>query len=99
VAKVVGQVQAPKVIVFRYIPKERFRRRQGHRHQYTRLEVEAIELPGGKKARAAKDEAPAATDAPKPSARRKTAGDKPAARKPAAARPAARAASKSKASK
>lgn len=78
VAKVVEQVKAPKVIVFRYIPKERFRKRRGHRQQYTRLSIEAIELPGGKKAKAATADAPAAEPARKPAAGRKPATVKPA---------------------
>jgi len=32
-----------KVIVFKYIPRERYRRRRGHRQQYTRLRIDAIE--------------------------------------------------------
>jgi large subunit ribosomal protein L21 len=45
-ARVEGHVQGPKVIVYRYIPKERFRRKQGHRQQYTRLAIESISFPG-----------------------------------------------------
>ena len=33
-----------KVIVFKYRPKKRIRVRTGHRQQYTRLKVEAIEM-------------------------------------------------------
>ncbi len=32
-----------KVIVFKYIPRERYRRKRGHRQQYTRLRIDAIE--------------------------------------------------------
>ncbi len=32
-----------KVIVFKYIPRERYRRKRGHRQQYTRLHIDAIE--------------------------------------------------------
>jgi large subunit ribosomal protein L21 len=49
-AKVVGHVRAPKVIVFKYIPKERYRRKQGHRQQYTKLEIQEILVPGVKAA-------------------------------------------------
>ncbi len=45
-ASVVAQVKAPKVIVFKYKPKERYRRKRGHRQQYTRLKVEAIQVEG-----------------------------------------------------
>jgi large subunit ribosomal protein L21 len=45
-ASVVGQIRAPKVIVFKYIPKERYRRKAGHRQQYTRVEIQDILIPG-----------------------------------------------------
>ncbi len=32
-----------KIIVFKYIPRERYRRKRGHRQQYTRLRIDAIE--------------------------------------------------------
>lgn len=41
-AKVVGQVKGDKVVVFKYKPKVRYRRRLGHRQPYTRLAVEEI---------------------------------------------------------
>jgi large subunit ribosomal protein L21 len=44
--KVVGQIRAPKVIVFKYIPKERYRRKKGHRQQYTKVEIQEIVIPG-----------------------------------------------------
>jgi len=31
-----------KIIVFKYIPRERYRRKQGHRQQYTRLHIDEI---------------------------------------------------------
>lgn len=40
---VMGTVKGPKVIVFRYSPKKRIRRKTGHRAQYTRLLVQSIE--------------------------------------------------------
>ena len=90
VAKVVEQIQAPKVIVFRYIPKERFRRKRGHRQQYTRLAIETIEFPGGKKAKPAAAEesatAPARKAAP---GRKKSAPAKAGSSKKPAARAAA----------
>ncbi len=42
VAKVVGQVKGDKVVIFKYKPKVRYRRRRGHRQPYTRLSVEEI---------------------------------------------------------
>jgi large subunit ribosomal protein L21 len=89
VARVVEQVLAPKVIVFRYIPKERFRRKRGHRQQYTRLAIETIEFPGGKKAEPA-----AAAERPAAPARKAAPGRKSA---PAKASEAASSAKKPKA--
>ena len=43
-ATVVAQEKGKKVFVFRYIPKERYRRRGGHRAQYTRLRIDEIVL-------------------------------------------------------
>ncbi len=43
IARVLEQVKGPKLIVFKMKPKTRYRRKTGHRQQYTRLQVEAIE--------------------------------------------------------
>lgn len=43
VAKVLEQGKAKKVIVFKYKPKKDFRKKKGHRQQYTKLQVEKIE--------------------------------------------------------
>ena len=40
--QVVDQFKGKKIIVFKYRPKKRFRRKQGHRQQYTRLAVNHI---------------------------------------------------------
>ena len=42
-ATVVGQGRGKKVIVFKYRPKQRYRRKVGHRQPYTRLRIETIE--------------------------------------------------------
>lgn len=39
---VVAQEKGPKIYVFKYRPRKRYRRRSGHRQQYTRLRVDAI---------------------------------------------------------
>lgn len=39
---VVDHVKGPKVVVFKYRPKKRYRVKNGHRQQYTRLKVESI---------------------------------------------------------
>jgi len=45
-AKVVAKVEAEelgrKILVWKYRPKQRYRRRQGHRQTYTRLRIEKI---------------------------------------------------------
>ena len=41
-ARVVGEDRGPKVIVFRYKPKIRYRRKTGHRQSFTRLQIERI---------------------------------------------------------
>ncbi|NIS79142.1 MAG: 50S ribosomal protein L21 [Anaerolineales bacterium] len=41
---VVAEVKAPKVIVFKFIPKERYRRKQGHRQRYTRIAINSISV-------------------------------------------------------
>jgi large subunit ribosomal protein L21 len=43
-ASVVSQVKGPKIIVFRYRPKKRIRRKTGHRQKYTRLQIESISI-------------------------------------------------------
>lgn len=41
-ATVVGQVKGPKVVVFKYKPKKRYRVKTGHRQKYTRLQINSI---------------------------------------------------------
>jgi large subunit ribosomal protein L21 len=41
-ATVVGQSRGEKIVVWKYIPKERYRRKQGHRQYYTRLRIDKI---------------------------------------------------------
>lgn len=41
-ATVVDQYRAKKIVVWKYRPKARYRRKQGHRQYYTRLRIEAI---------------------------------------------------------
>ncbi len=44
VATVVEQAKGPKLKVFHYTPKKRYRKLTGHRQQYTRLRIEKISL-------------------------------------------------------
>ena len=41
-AKVLGDVKGDKVVVFKYKNKKRYRRRTGHRQQYTRITISQI---------------------------------------------------------
>ena len=41
-ATIVDQVKGDKIFVWKYKPKQRYRRRKGHRQQYTRLRVDEI---------------------------------------------------------
>lgn len=41
-ASVVAQVKGPKIVVFKYKPKNRYRVKTGHRQRYTRLQIEEI---------------------------------------------------------
>lgn len=41
-AKVLAQGKAKKVIVFKFKPKKGYKRKQGHRQLYTKLQIEKI---------------------------------------------------------
>ena len=41
-ATVADHVKGPKVTVFKYRPRERYRRKKGHRQNYTRLTIDEI---------------------------------------------------------
>lgn len=41
-AKVLGEGKAKKVIVFKYKRKKDYRRKQGHRQPYTKIQIEKI---------------------------------------------------------
>lgn len=43
-ASVVSQYRAKKILVWKYKPKKRYRRRRGHRQYYTRLKIETIDV-------------------------------------------------------
>ncbi len=90
-AAVAEHTKGDKVIVYRYIPKERFRKKQGHRQLYTRVLVNSIGEPSGRPKAAPEPKAPAA---PKKAARSKPAA--PAAKKADAPKPKPKAAPKKK---
>lgn len=50
-ARVVRQHRGPKLIVFKYKSKSRYRRRTGHRQSLTQLAIQSIEIPGWEPAR------------------------------------------------
>lgn len=41
-AKVLGHGKEKKVIIFKYKPKKGYRRKQGHRQPYTKVQIEKI---------------------------------------------------------
>ncbi|AVP55047.1 50S ribosomal protein L21 [Clostridium tetani] len=41
-AKVLKQGKAKKVVVFKYKPKKHYRKKQGHRQPYTKIQIEKI---------------------------------------------------------
>jgi len=41
-ATVIAQEKGPKIRIFKYRPRKRYRRRAGHRQRYTRLRVDKI---------------------------------------------------------
>ena len=47
-ANSLGEKKGDKIIVFKYKPKVRYRRKKGHRQLYTRLEINEIIKPGAK---------------------------------------------------
>ncbi len=41
-AKILSQGRGKKVIVFKYKPKKRYKKKQGHRQSYTEIQIEKI---------------------------------------------------------
>lgn len=41
-AEVLGELKGDKIVVFRYKPKKRYRRRTGHRQRYTQIKITEI---------------------------------------------------------
>lgn len=52
-AKVIGESAGPKIDIFKYKNKSGYRRRQGHRQKYTRIEITGIKLSGSSKKKTA----------------------------------------------
>ena len=43
-ATVIEHIKGKKILVFKYKPAERYRRKRGHRQQYTRLHIDEISV-------------------------------------------------------
>lgn len=91
-ATVVDDTQGPKIVVFKYKPKIRYRVRTGHRQKLTRLMIDSILIAGETRSKPAKEEAPKAetkrtrkpsakSTAAKSAAPKKTAAKKTAKKK------------------
>lgn len=78
--RVLAHLRGPKIRVFKYAPKKRTRKRQGHRQGLTRVVIDRIGYPGAEERPTEKE-----TTAPK---------ERPAKGKPPASRPAKGRASK-----
>jgi large subunit ribosomal protein L21 len=50
-ATVVAHVKGPKIVVFKYRPRKRYRVKTGHRQKYIRLQIDSITLNGKKQAK------------------------------------------------
>jgi large subunit ribosomal protein L21 len=68
-AKIQAHLRGPKILVFKYRAKQRYRVRQGHRQELTRVAIESIGLPGA----AAEAATTTAESKPQPAEPRRTA--------------------------
>ena len=89
-AEIADQFRGPKIIVYKYKAKTRYRRKNGHRQSYTRLRIRHILTGGAEEPEEVVVEAVAeeaveeATPAPAPRRRRRTAQPAASAEEPAA---------------
>lgn len=78
-ATVLGEALGPKLVIFKFKQKVKYRRRNGHRQHLTRVRIDAINPTAAKKVAAAtkvkatKPEAPEEAPMPAKAARRRTA--------------------------
>jgi large subunit ribosomal protein L21 len=94
--KVSEHFKGPKIIIFNYRAKERYRVKTGHRQKYTRLLVESIKFPGKPKDSKAVEEVvtPAKKARTKPATKAKKPVEKAVKTKSEAAKPAKKAVKK-----
>ncbi len=50
-ATVLAHIKGPKIVVFKYRPRNRYRVKTGHRQKYIRLQIDSITLNGKKQAK------------------------------------------------
>jgi large subunit ribosomal protein L21 len=105
-ATVLGEALGPKLVIFKFKQKVKYRRRTGHRQHMTRVRIDTINPTAAKKAAKAKadaDEAPVEAAAEKAAPKAAPKAARPRAKKaatpaePAAEKPKARRAAKPKA--
>lgn len=68
---IVEQGKAKKIIVFKYKKRKRYRRKKGHRQEFTAVQIDSITTKGAKA-----KETPEKTDEPKPEAKKAEAEPK-----------------------
>lgn len=87
-AEVLGHGRADKIVVFKFKRRKNYRRKTGHRQNFTEVRVSEIDLGGDRKVSLEsekQEKASKSTARTKPKA--KTAAKKPAEKKPAAKKP------------
>ncbi len=85
---IISHFKAPKVTVFKYRPKQRYRVKTGHRQRYSRVMVDSIAFPGKSEAavKVKEENLPAEKAAPKKPAAKKTTTKKSASTKATASK-------------
>ena len=79
--KVIAHGKGKKIVVFKYKAKKNYRRKQGHRQPYTKVEITSVKLAAEKKETEAKVETKSAAKTTAKTAEKKTAEKKTAAKK------------------
>ncbi len=67
---IVEQGKAKKIIVFKYKRRKRFRRKKGHRQEFTAVQIDSISAKGTKAAKGAEPEAEAKAEVKEPGAKK-----------------------------